>query len=286
MIAKEDRRFGAFILSHGRPELCSTTINSLDRGGYTGPWWLIVDSGDSTLDEYRERWGDDRILVFDKDDSHTDMGDNGGTQGVIIYARNIADHFAQQLGLTHYIQLDDDYPYFSHRWINENGTARQLSTSYLDEVFDAFLDLLETTGAKTVAMSQGGDWLGGADGRAAKSQYLRKAMNSFIFRTGDTVRFVGRINEDVNTYVTLGSRGVLFLTVTRFMLNQVSTQQQEGGMTGSYLDQGTFRKTFYTVMMAPSSVRPAILGPTNLRVHHEVNWNHAVPKILAPHWKK
>ena len=57
-------------------------------------------------------------------------------------------------------------------------------------------------------------------------------------------------------------------------------------MTDVYLDSGTYVKSFYTVMMAPSCVEIRRLGPVNQRYHHSISWDHAVPKILNERYRK
>lgn len=281
--------FGVFILSHGRPETVSTTITALTEGGfrsagYTGKWWIVLDDEDPTAEQYAARWGRDRLLFFNKDAEaeHFDLADNGGSRGVIIYARNAAARLAREQGLTYYMQLDDDYTYFAHRFA-QGAHLRYALTRRLDEVLEAFVDFLDSSGALTVALAQGGDYIGGVGmpGSAWRQRVLRKAMNTFIARTDRPIEFVGRINEDVNTYCLRGSRGDLFFTVSDFAIDQVSTQQQGGGMTTAYLDGGTFIKSFYTVMMCPSSVSISHMGRTSRRVHHSIRWNNTVPKIVS-----
>lgn len=275
--------FGAFILTHGRPDRL-ITLRSLVRHGYTGPWWLVCDDEDATLPQYQATYGD-RVLVFHKDDAAQDMADNGGPKSVIIYARNQTDRFADELGLTHYVQLDDDYAGFYHRF--DNGTILEsVPVVDLDALFDAMVEFLESSGALTVSFAQGGDLIGGRERYPWPDRVIRKAMNGFICRTGRPVRFVGRINEDVNTYVSRGNRGDLFLTVTDLQLNQGQTQANSGGMSGVYDDLGTYYKSFYTVMHCPSTVKVADMGSERRRVHHRVKWSTAVPKILAPQWRK
>jgi hypothetical protein len=92
---------------------------------------------------------------------------------------------------------------------------------------------------------------------------------------------MGRINEDVNAYVGLGNLGKLFITVPRIRLEQVTTQANAGGLTDIYLDLGTYVKSFYSVMYAPSCVKIAEMGVTNKRLHHMVKWKHAVPEIVS-----
>ncbi len=86
------------------------------------------------------------------------------------------------------------------------------------------------------------DFLGDNGGHA--SWVKRKAMNSFICSVDRPFSFMGRINEDVNTYTNLGRCGELFMTIGAVQLGQKQTQKNSGGMTELYLDSGTYVKSF------------------------------------------
>lgn len=278
--------FAIFILSHGRPELVSATISSLIKARYSGRWYIVLDTEDETAPEYTARWGADRILTFDKDEAAKtfDLADNGGSRGVIVYARNVVDQLAAALGLRYYQQLDDDYKDFAHR-LHKGGRLCTVSTLHYDAVIETFIEFLDVSGALTVAFAQGGDLLSGIWGYYRSRPVLRKAMNTFIARVDRPIRFVGRINEDTNTYVWRGGQGELFFTITDFAITQAQTQAQDGGMSGAYLG-GTYRKSFYTVMFAPSCVKVSTTGQTAHRIHHRIAWNNAVPKIVSGRWHK
>ena len=132
----------------------------------------------------------------------------------------------------------------------------------------------------------------GIGSTAAGHPLLRKAMNTFFCRTDRPVRFQGSINEDVSMYVLAGLRGRLVLTLTSAMIVQMVTQTNEGGMTGTYLDGGTYLKSFYSVMAAPSCVRISMLhGGTkdtaqHWRIHHHVKWGNCAAKIISAKWRK
>ena len=242
--------FCAFILTHGRPDKV-ITLRSLRSHGYTGKVFIVIDDEDQTGDEYRRIFGDD-VLVFSKDEvgRYTDQFDNFSDRRTILWARNACWDLAKQMGYRYFIQLDDDYMTWLHR---RRGKGHQYSSSVvaeeyhgwtiknLDAVFDALVRLVETTPIKTVALSQGGDHIGGELG---KRRFRRKAMNSFVCDTAKPFLFRGRINEDVNTYVSLGGTGDLFLTDMQLQLNQLETQTNAGGMTEVYLDSGTYVKSF------------------------------------------
>jgi len=278
--------FCAFILTHGRPDKVHT-LRTLRSHGYTGKVFIVIDDEDQTGEEYKRIYGDD-VLVFSKDEvgQYTDQFDNFFDRRTILWARNACWDLAKQMGYRYFIQLDDDYTSWLHR---RRGKGHPYSSSVvaeeyhgwtiknLDAVFDALVRLVETTPIKTVALSQGGDHMGGELG---KRRFRRKAMNSFICDIAKPFLFRGRINEDVNTYVDRGRTGDLFFTDMQLQLNQLETQKNAGGMTEVYLDSGTYVKSFYTVMAAPSCTSIGLMGRFDKRLHHKINWRKAVPLII------
>ena len=277
--------FCAFILTHGRPDKMHT-FRTLRTHGYTGKVFIVIDDDDFAGAEYKRIYGDD-VLVFSKDEvgRYTDQFDNFSDRRTILWARNTCWDLAKQMGYRYFIQLDDDYTDWQYR---RRGTGHRFSTSAekeyhgwkisnLDMVFDALVRLVETTPIKTVALSQGGDHMGG---EPHKLRYRRKAMNSFVCDTQKPFLFRGRINEDVNTYVSLGRTGDLFFTDMQLQLDQMETQTNAGGMTEVYLDSGTYLKSFYTVMAAPSCTTIGLMGRINKRLHHKIDWRKAVPLII------
>lgn len=270
--------FCVFILTHGRPKNVKT-VKTLERAGYTGKLFLVIDDEDECEAEYRKKYGD-KVLQFSKVEiaKKMDEADIGQDRRTIVYARNACFELAKQVGCRYFIELDDDYTSFEHRFI-QGLKLRVKKVTALDSVFSAMVEFLENTPAITVALAQGGDFIGGKDSLNFRKGILRKAMNSFVCDTEKQFKFVGRINEDVNTYVTLGSRGELMFTICNVSLTQTRTQKQKGGMSDVYQD-GTYQKSMYTVMMAPSSVCIQEMGDKNKRLHHHIDWEHTVPKII------
>lgn len=155
----------------------------------------------------------------------------------------------------------------------------------MDAIIDEMLEFLEVSGAYSVAFSQSGDFMTGIDSNIWKKKIIRKAMNAFFCKTDRPFKFVGRMNDDVNTYVSLGVKGKLFFTVSDIVLNQVQTQLDNGGLTEMYLELGTYNKSFYTVICQPSSVYISELGTTHRRIHHAINWQCTVPEIISDKFK-
>lgn len=281
--------FCAFILTHGRPDNV-ITYDRLKAHGYTGKTYIVIDDEDKTASEYYDRFGD-KVLMFSKEEMSKkfDQGDNFGDRRCIVYARNACFELAKQVGCKYFVQLDDDYNFFSLRVLINNGQNLSSTKNLnLDRTFNALLQFYENTNTLTVAMAQGGDYIGGAGNPYVKKGYKRKAMNSFICSTDRPFKFFGRLNEDVNFYTTEGRKGRQIYTIMGLWLNQKETQSSAGGMTDIYLDKGTYLKSFYSVMYAPSCVKIGLMGNNSesMRIHHKVNWNTCAPKILDQSLKK
>lgn len=279
------RKFAILILTHGRANNV-ITVKTLRDAGYTGDIYIVIDDEDEQGAEYRKRYGE-KVKVFSKTQyaAVTDTMNPERPRNVVVYARNAAHDIARDIGLTHFLVLDDDYKSFEWRYV-DGPKLKVQKVKQFDRLCECFLDFLDASGALTVAMAQGGDYIGGASGGVSQKKLLRKAMNSFFCRVDRPFRYMGAINEDTNAYTVLGNRGKLFFTVTDVSLVQTQTQAQKGGLTEAYLDTGTYVKSFYTVMLCPSCAKVSEMGSKHRRVHHKVLWRNAVPKILSERYRK
>lgn len=278
--------FAVFILSHGRANKI-LTLETLKKCGYTGKTYIVIDDEDDSEDEYRRLYGD-MVVQFNKKEwaEKTDFADNFiDDRRSVVFARNFSFQLAKDLGLKYFCELDDDYTSFLHRYI-EGDKLKSTSCKNIDLIFDAMIDFLNDSGAITVCMAQGGDFIGGADSGTFKKGLLRKAMNSFVCDVDKAFEFYGRINEDVNAYVVHGIRGKLLFTLTHVQLCQLQTQSNAGGWTEVYLEKGTYVKSFYSVIYAPSCVYVRAMGDKHLRIHHAIKWNNCCPKIINQKYKK
>ena len=277
--------FVIFILTHGRAENIYT-LKSLRKHGYTGKVIFICDNEDTTLNDYFKKYKD--VEVFDKKAiaETFDEADNFQDRRAIVYARNACFEIAKKLGYKYFIQMDDDYTGFDYRVYSE---IKQKPTTIfnLDSVLLLILDFYKKTNFASISIAQGGDFIGGKNNNMAKKPTIyRKCMNSFLCSTERQFQFIGRINEDVNTYTNKASKGLLMGTIPLVSLTQKTTQKNKGGMSDLYLDNGTYVKSFYTVMFAPSCTTIKPMGDKHMRLHHSIKWNSAVPKIISEDNKK
>lgn len=279
-------QFCVFIISHHRAEGVKT-YRTIRSAGYTGKIYIVIDDQDKQIEAYKKRYGEE-VVIFDKQKyiDLTDSGDNFRERGSPVYARNAIWDIAKDVGVRYFVVFDDDYAKFDHRFTDEDETSSIGSSKVLDLVMAAYVEFLESSGIDCIAMVQGGDYIGGAEAQKT-IQVKRKVMNSFFCMTEKPFDFMSKLNDDVSTYVVHGGRGKVFLTSFLFSLTQMATQQSDGGITDLYKQFGTYVKSFYTVMFAPSCTKVKWLdGGTGARIHHSIAWNNAAPKIIRESFKR
>ena len=284
----KNKSFAIFILTHGRADNV-VTFQTLKKVGCTAKIYFVIDNEDDQAEKYYENFGKENVIMFDKlaISKTFDTMDLSEERRTIVYARNACFDIAKELGVDYFLELDDDYTDFQYRFARPNeDKLAYVSVKQFDKLCDLMIDFLNATNADTVAFAQGGDYIGGKNGDIFKQRVKRKAMNSFFCRTDRRITFKGRMNEDVTTYCLSGSQGRLFMTIADVMLNQLPTQSVGGGMAEFYKSTGTYLKTFYSVMFCPSFIKVSIMGTTNPRIHHRINWNGCCPLILNERWKK
>lgn len=277
--------FAVFILSYKRANNI-ITYKTLRNQNYTGDIYIVIDNTDPEQEIYKQIYGD-KVIVFDKQEvaKKVDTIDNFKKMNAVVYARNKVWDIAKDLELDYFLVLDDDYNVVATRYIKDN-LFKQKAIPNLDKLFEITLDYFIESGAKALAYGQNGDFIGGAGSYLWRQKILRKMMNSFFFKTSEPIKFKGSTNEDVNAYVYFGNKGDLFITIRDVAINQAQTQKQEGGLTDIYLEQGTYIKSLYSVIVHPAGVKINRMGDSYKRIHHNVIWEHTVPKILNQKYKK
>lgn len=286
----ENKDFAVFILTHGRPNNVKT-LKTLQRCGYTGHVYFIVDNEDKSVEQYKNNYGEQWVKVFDKKAmaDEVDEGNNFDERRTITHARNACFKIAKEIGITYFVQLDDDYTAFDYRIDTESeencGAIKPIQN--LNIIFDLLLNYYKTIPALSIAFAQGGDFIGGINnGKGSYRFNKRKCMNSFICSINREFQFVGAMNEDVCTYTTKGSRGMLFMTIPFVSITQTATQSQKSGITDMYQRFGTYCKAFTTTMMQPSSVKVSMMNSTHQRIHHSINWGNTTPMIVSQHYRR
>ena len=280
----KSKDFAVFILSHGRADTIST-YRALRDGGYTGRTYVVIDNEDDQEELYRQKFGDD-IIQFDKRDylEKTDLGDLDTDRRIGVFARNFIQDEAKRLGYKFHLQLDDDVHGFTYRFA-QGKVLRALHCSHLDEVFSGMVEYMKETPITSLSFALSAYNMGGVDG-SIKEGMTRKTMTTFLMRADDVQYFHMRMNDDITTSLINGMRGKLYYSYLPIEVEVDKTQVKAGGMTDIYQKNGTYRKSFYSVMCCPSCVKVSAMGITDYRIHHTISWNNAVPKLLSERWCK
>lgn len=273
--------FCVFILSYDRPKSVPT-VDSLERYGYTGDWYIVVNHEDD-IDSYKSEFSEETVIFLPDEGAlpETDRGDNFDRHDTPLYTRNQLWETADKLGYEYFLVLDDDYTNIQYRFNSNFQYSPEVMRDF-DSYINSSIKFLEQADLDVLCMSQGGDFIGGSNAALAnKVQTKRKAMNSFLCKTNRPFQFRGTMNEDVSTYVRASQYGKLFLTTNTASIEQETTQQDSGGNQDLYLDMGTYLKSFYTILYAPSCTSLMRLHDrADDRVHHRISWRNAVPKIV------
>lgn len=281
----ENKDFAVFILTHGRPDNV-LTYKTLLKCGYTGKVFFVVDNEDKFIEQYKNNFGAENVKTFDKKAmaDKVDEANNFDNRKVIVHARNYCFDLANELDYKYFIQLDDDYYEFIYKFSDTKG---QVLAKDINKVFLLMFEFYKSTNALSICFAQTGDFIGGVDnGKGVYRFAKRKCMNSFFCSTERPFQFLGSINEDVNTYTTLAGQGNLFLTIPVFAINQKDSQTQKDGMSDIYKLQGTYIKSFTTVLMQPSNVRISMMNASHKRIHHSIKWANTTPMIISNEYKK
>jgi hypothetical protein len=274
------------IISHGRPNDIHT-LKTLMEAGSKIPTFILIDNYDKTVNQYFKNYKD-KVFIFDKDkySSKVDQYDNFNNLRTTTHARNACFDLSKDLGYKYFLVLDDDYTKFRFRIDSKMFHSKRGPSVIkdLDKIFYLVLNYYINCNFKSICLAQGGDFLGIEGNFYRKDGPKRKAMNSFFCSIDRPFKFISRLNEDVNTYMSLGHKGDVFLTIPFVQIEQKPTQQTKGGMTESYLDNGTYIKSFYTVLCRPDCTKLSLM--VGNRLHHLINWKNATPMIIDDKHKK
>jgi len=285
-MGKKHKDFCIFILTHGRADNVST-YRLLKRANCTYPIYFIIDNEDKQIKQYQKNFGKENVIIFNKQEyfEKSDTFDNFNIKSAILYARNASYDIAKELGYNYFLQLDDDYTSCCYR-INNKLThpTHCFQVKNIDKILTLFLNYFKTIPAKSIAMSQGGDWIGGKDKFLTVVQ--RKTMNTFFCKTNNPIIFKGIFNDDVISYTTNQSRGDLYLNIPFTQITQQSSQKLKGGMTEVYHTFGTYVKSFYVLLGHPSSTIIKEMIVKHRRLHHAHNWDAIAPCIIRESHKK
>jgi len=266
-----------YIISKGRPD-CLTAA-TFEKMGYTGEWFILCGNNDETIPQYIERWGKDRVIIFDWYETvkECDFLDNFGTENYgsgCVPVRTANHQIATEQGKTRYWQFDDDYNGFYYLMPQKKKWHRLTGEEFEEEIFKL------AKYAHTSKLSNIG-FAVASDTRPEKYKDVgHRVFNAHNLPTDNNLftKWRSRMNEDLINAIETYRQPKYELFVKYMNITMAPTQSMGGGNTEIYLQDGTVRKAAYAVMIDPKNVKLTI---RHGRYHHICNWGRMIPKVVS-----
>ena len=272
-----------YIISKGRPQ-CQTAV-TLTKINYPGQWFIVCGNNDETLPEYKKKWGEDRVLVFDwyQQIKETDTLDNFGFDSMpsgAVPVRNATIDISRSRGERRHWQFDDDYNGFSLTNANLIKKKR-LEGEELQWWMCRIAKFADNCGLPNCGFSLG--TIESAPDNAKKlGTRVFNAHNQSS--TGLATRWRSRLNDDLMNAIETHRLGQKTEYSFHFLaLTMPPSQQEAGGLSDIYRDEGTVRKSAYPILLAPNAAKLVIKFG---RYHHAVNWKKIRAKVISEKWQK
>lgn len=275
--------FAVMILTHGRADAVVTDI-SLMKAGYTGKVYYIVDDLDDQVDRYKELYGEESVIVFDKMKywRQLDTMMNRKQLAAVLYARQAAEDIAVELGLKTFCTIDDDIKGFQHRYIKGQRLGGKKVTN-MDAVLEAYSKFVTSAGVACCCLGTPNLYM---SGKASLLEKLpRKGSNVFIRNTSIPVQWMAAMNEDLITAMERNKVGTLMCTALPVMVQcDVCGTGGDGGMKKFYQTTTDYERSFYAVIADPA--RAYVRQGKNGSFTIARNWSGGDPEIINEKWRR
>lgn len=259
--------YSVFVISHNRTE-CKT-YNWLMNNGFNRDLFIVIDTEDKSIDEYRKLYGD-RVLVFDKGDYDCDLFDNNPSRTSATFARNACFDFAKERGSEYLIIFDDDISGANYRFmVNGKLKSQKVTnvTAILDEIVK-WVSCANNFGCASYNLA--------TNFRGVFDSLKKDPVSMFVVSSNDELRFRGRASEDINFAYHMGLNGKFTLSINNILLNipAFGNESQAGG----YRDQtyGGYRRDW--IVRFRKFITPVSDGI--------IHWANMFPKLLSYRYKK
>lgn len=273
--------FAVLILTHGRAH-DQVTFHELEKHGYTGNVYLVIDDLDEQRDEYERLYGDS-VIVFEKREyaKRVDTMTTEDELRSVVFARNAAYDIAGDLGLGYFAMFDDDLSSFMFRYVRDGRLVSAPVTEF-DALFESMVGFLDTTGVTSLNIASSGALIGGLQGVYGNGMCWN-INQAFVVRADDRLKFVGILNEDMNALLLGKDAGQVMLEAYAITKSTPQRGTNEGGLHGLYDDNKQYVRDFYSVIIDPSSLRIIVSRDgTSLRKSKALMY----PKIISGRWRK
>ena len=279
-----DKLATIYIISKGRPD-CKTA-RTLTNLNYPGAWFIVCGNNDETLQEYIDKWGKDKILVFDwyEQIKHTDVMDNFGFDTMPSGAapvRNAVFEFSRQRGELRHWQMDDDFTNVHFVDVGKKHTSRVTSGELLYWWLVRIAEFADNIKAANIGIALKRELFPDQPMETIPKVY---GVHNMSNDPSITPEWKGRLNDDTLHAISVKRLGQGWEIQTRFLgVDTPPSQTGSGGLTEFYQAYGTVRKTAYLILAAPNAAKLVIRYK---RYHHKMRWDLITSKLISEKWQR
>ena len=235
--------FAVYIPSYKRVDR-QLTYEAIREMGYTGEIYIVVGLDDPTLDDYKERYGDE-IITFDKYDymDNTDSMTNEKKLETVVYARNAILDMAREAGKRFILMMDDDLLH-----LRSFETREKLSGGFQEQV-GIVVEFMKSTGVEVVTYGYS-HYI-----RQRYGRWQRPMYQSFYIDLESDIRFQGESSDDEIYYLRRRRVGKQMTAIEDITIHTPSRGLNEGGLKDLYDGSHYYQILFYTFMEDPPACR-------------------------------
>lgn len=281
--------FAIFICTHGRPN-AQLTLENLLSLGYNGKWYLVLDDTDTTIQEYIDKYGADKIIIFNKNfyinSPEYDNGDCKLHAKCILYAKRAVEDIAHKLGYKYFAIADDDIVNFCIRR-NVDGHLKRVKITSMDIVFDAYINLLSCNHVAGLGFGYPVMYSNGIDTFSYNILSTRFMPYQFVIRNGDVpVTWNSWFGEDNITELLSSMLGNIWLLVPHVMqtCKEIGDTSGSGGMSDTYRAFTEFDLNFNIIRYCPYGTQLRIKDDNSVRLI--IHKKQCFPQIISGRYKK
>lgn len=273
--------FAVLILTHGRAH-DQVTFHELEKRGYTGKVYLVIDDLDEQREEYERLYGDS-VIVFDKREyaKRVDTMTTKDELRSVVFARNAAYDIAADLGLSYFAMFDDDFSSFTFRYV-KGGKLVSAPVTDFDALFKSMVAFLEVSGVTSLNIASGGALIGGVQGAYGKGMGW-SISGACVVNATDRMRFIGILNEDVNATLLGANGGKAILEIYSVTKGTPQRGTNDGGLRELYDENRQYVREFYSMLVHPSGMK-LIVSKDSASLRKSKAFLY--PKIISGRWKK
>ena len=282
----------AFILSHNRPDSCPT-LEMLDNFRYCGNYKIVVDVDDKYLDKYLENYSKDKLLLFDKNEwlykEDTAYSKETLIKASPFYARIMIDEYARVNNIGDYLVLDDDIINLKIRCPIDNS-LKTLEIKDFNKLLDSLFEFLNENNLYGLSFAHSGMFIGGVDS-FDKVINKRVGSNIFLFNSNRQLTWKTIFYDDFNTCLSNSQFGKLLFPIPYIQIHaedqgSQSDKVKNNGMGEAYATTKQFTRSFYSVMLFPSSCIIKSVGKSENNWWPSLKLDNQFQKIISSRFKR